>query len=431
MSVAGDSNGGVSENDLRRRFEGQLNKFTNVVKGWQYRWFVLDPESGRLEYYLIEERSGRNRGNQHLAGAVVIPSEEDSQTFTINFASGEIYKVRAIHAKERQVWVDRIRACALLHNEALASNHPPLPIREHLPPTPPGSRSHIASGEPSDQLQNLSLSALDAFGSVHDILHKVDQKHQELAKTIESLPACHDQELLILKATSQSTLLCMENALSLLQEYREHQIATPVVITKHVPKHKALNQGSASLIPVSPHRTLRTPSTPSPMLRIPPPTQATISTWHTSHSTAPNIVSPGFQDSANKKPEHSNNISAELNPNKIEVQSSTKAITVDQQQPTENHQAILSLDHQAVQSTSRSPQHGSHLSSPQRNHPPQPHGSPVINKPNQLFLDPSTARHNPNKSPSHNKSPRSSSPGIMRKFQAVKSGLKMVHNNVK
>ena len=36
------------------RFEGQLNKFTNVVKGWQYRWFVLSPESGRLEYYLLE-----------------------------------------------------------------------------------------------------------------------------------------------------------------------------------------------------------------------------------------------------------------------------------------------------------------------------------------------------------------------------------------
>ena len=54
MSLAGDFQGSLSENDLRRRFEGQLNKFTNVVKGWQYRWFILDPESGRLEYYLIE-----------------------------------------------------------------------------------------------------------------------------------------------------------------------------------------------------------------------------------------------------------------------------------------------------------------------------------------------------------------------------------------
>ena len=43
--------------DLMRRHEGQLSKFTNVVKGWQYRWFVLEPEAGRLEYHLLEDRS--------------------------------------------------------------------------------------------------------------------------------------------------------------------------------------------------------------------------------------------------------------------------------------------------------------------------------------------------------------------------------------
>ena len=36
-------------------FEGQLNKFTNVVKGWQYRWFVLSGETGNLDYYLMDE----------------------------------------------------------------------------------------------------------------------------------------------------------------------------------------------------------------------------------------------------------------------------------------------------------------------------------------------------------------------------------------
>jgi hypothetical protein len=33
----------------------------------------------------------------------VVPSDEDSQTFTVNFASGESYKLRAENAKERQV----------------------------------------------------------------------------------------------------------------------------------------------------------------------------------------------------------------------------------------------------------------------------------------------------------------------------------------
>jgi len=270
-----------NEAEHRRRFEGQLNKFTNVVKGWQYRWFVLDPESGRLEYYLLDEKNGKCRSKQHLAGSVVLPSEEDSQTFTVNFASGEVFKVRASHAKERQVWVDRLRACAYMHNEALAHNHPSLSIREQRPPTPPGSRSHISNGEPSEQLQTLSLSVLDAFGSVHDILNKVDQKHQAIAETIEAFPAsktsdkesedktklrkptCHDDQLLLLKATSQATLKCMEGALSILQELRGNQLAPPVVVHQTIPVPTAFSQSSVNLIPPSPHRNMNSLSTPS------------------------------------------------------------------------------------------------------------------------------------------------------------------------
>ena len=51
----------VTEAELRRRWEGQLNKFTNVVKGWQFRWFVLDPESGTLQYFLMDEKNGKCR----------------------------------------------------------------------------------------------------------------------------------------------------------------------------------------------------------------------------------------------------------------------------------------------------------------------------------------------------------------------------------
>lgn len=272
----------VPENDLRRRFEGQLSKFTNVVKGWQFRWFVLDPESGRLEYYLLEERNGRCRGSQYLAGSVVLPSDEDSHTFSVNFASGEVYKVRATHPRERQIWVDRIRACAHLHNEALASNNPPpLTIREHLPPTPPGSRSHLAkNGEPSEELISLSLSAMDAFASVHDIIHKVSEKHEGIVEFIEAQPlhpakvsdqppdsrsaselmsstkadplSCLSEELLLLKSTSQSTLMCIESALGMLQDLREVELAGPVVVRTSKPK--PFNQGSMSFLPASPSR---------------------------------------------------------------------------------------------------------------------------------------------------------------------------------
>ncbi|ODM88170.1 Oxysterol-binding protein-related protein 9, partial [Orchesella cincta] len=31
--------------------EGPLSKWTNVMKGWQFRWFVLDENTGLLSYY--------------------------------------------------------------------------------------------------------------------------------------------------------------------------------------------------------------------------------------------------------------------------------------------------------------------------------------------------------------------------------------------
>ncbi|KAL1469272.1 hypothetical protein MTO96_004978 [Rhipicephalus appendiculatus] len=50
-------------NKMRQPLEGQLYKYTNVVKGWQYRWFVLNPDIGMLEYYMLDEvKKGKPRG---------------------------------------------------------------------------------------------------------------------------------------------------------------------------------------------------------------------------------------------------------------------------------------------------------------------------------------------------------------------------------
>lgn len=35
------------------KMEGPLTKWTNVVQGWQYRWFVLDEHTGLLSYYTV------------------------------------------------------------------------------------------------------------------------------------------------------------------------------------------------------------------------------------------------------------------------------------------------------------------------------------------------------------------------------------------
>lgn len=42
----------------RKPTEGQLSKWTNLMKGWQFRWFTLDPDSGLLEYYVVRTNDG-------------------------------------------------------------------------------------------------------------------------------------------------------------------------------------------------------------------------------------------------------------------------------------------------------------------------------------------------------------------------------------
>lgn len=81
----------IMHDQNRFPYEGLLYKYTNAMKGWQYRWFILSPESGELHYFLHEtEKNQRPRCSIYLAGAVIAPSDEDSNTFIVNSATGEI-----------------------------------------------------------------------------------------------------------------------------------------------------------------------------------------------------------------------------------------------------------------------------------------------------------------------------------------------------
>ena len=53
--------------------EGALSKWTNVMKGWQYRWFVLDDSAGIFSYYTSKEKMTRGvrRGCVRLRGALI------------------------------------------------------------------------------------------------------------------------------------------------------------------------------------------------------------------------------------------------------------------------------------------------------------------------------------------------------------------------
>lgn len=87
---------------------------------------------------------------EHLGGAVVCPSDEDSRTFTISCASGDILKLRAINARARQEWVDGLRNVAECHTQSIGSQFEMLPLRDAV-------AASDAFGEARQQLHNTEL----------------------------------------------------------------------------------------------------------------------------------------------------------------------------------------------------------------------------------------------------------------------------------
>lgn len=193
---------------------GQLSKYTNVMKGWQYRWFTVDAKTGSLSYYLCDSSTvgddiapsphvlaSAPRGQVQLAGAVVYPSDEDSRTFAIACASGDTVKLRANDARARQEWVDGLRAVVESHMKAMdISNSSPLPPRE-------------------------LLAASDAMVSARQALFLTEQCNASLARAIESIDCASfsptDPDLLLLKAISTASTQCLHQCLGLLQRHQE------------------------------------------------------------------------------------------------------------------------------------------------------------------------------------------------------------------
>ncbi|KAI6064014.1 Oxysterol-binding protein-related protein 9 isoform X4 [Aix galericulata] len=96
--------------------EGPLSKWTNVMKGWQYRWFVLDYNAGLLSYYTSKDKMmrGSRRGCVRLRGAVIGIDDEDDSTFTIT-VDQKTFHFQARDADEREKWIHALEDTILRH----------------------------------------------------------------------------------------------------------------------------------------------------------------------------------------------------------------------------------------------------------------------------------------------------------------------------
>ncbi|XP_054335459.1 oxysterol-binding protein-related protein 10 isoform X5 [Pongo pygmaeus] len=247
-SVAASPSGGGG----RRRepaLEGVLSKYTNLLQGWQNRYFVLDFEAGILQYFVNEQsKHQKPRGVLSLSGAIVSLSDEAPHMLVVYSANGEMFKLRAADAKEKQFWVTQLRACAKYHMEMNSKSAPSsrsrsLTLLPHGTPNSasPCSQRHLSVGAPGVVTITHHKSPAAArraksqySGQLHEVremMNQVEGQQKNLVHAIESLPGSGpltalDQDLLLLKATSAATLSCLGECLNLLQQ-SVHQAGQP------------------------------------------------------------------------------------------------------------------------------------------------------------------------------------------------------------
>ncbi|XP_012942512.2 oxysterol-binding protein 1, partial [Aplysia californica] len=83
-------------------FKGWLFKWTNYLKGYQKRWFVL--QNGLLSYYRNQaEMAHTCRGTINLANAII--HTEDSTTIVISNGGAQTFHLKAGSEVERQKWI--------------------------------------------------------------------------------------------------------------------------------------------------------------------------------------------------------------------------------------------------------------------------------------------------------------------------------------
>ncbi|XP_051577684.1 oxysterol-binding protein-related protein 10-like isoform X1 [Myxocyprinus asiaticus] len=239
----------------KRHLEGILNKYTNLLQGWQSRYFVLDPELGQLQYFINEHsKNQKPRGSLPLIGSSVAPSDEFPFMFTVFAANGDLFKLRANNASEQQMWMTQLQLCARRHSDSSAkgctsssscntSSTSPSAGRtrsfsQHLQPVLQSSNSSAQRqtpqhGTPASVItitHHRSPTASQRACSQHpaglhqvkEVMSQAEGQQKNLVNSIESLPSrgplsSLDQDLLLLKATSAATLSCLGECLSILQ----------------------------------------------------------------------------------------------------------------------------------------------------------------------------------------------------------------------
>ncbi|TPP50551.1 Oxysterol-binding protein 1 [Fasciola gigantica] len=171
---------------------GFLFKWTNYIKGYQKRWFIL--QNGLLSYYRNQaEMAHTCRGTINLANATV--ASTGSTTFLISNSSTQTFHLKAACESEQKMWVSvlltaKSKALALRKYGKLFCSFLRVIFRisVNLERRLSDDSDVYTEGDDDDvEYKNSSMSADDAMRLVNQLLAKMEQHLVDLQRHQETL----------------------------------------------------------------------------------------------------------------------------------------------------------------------------------------------------------------------------------------------------
>ncbi|XP_067355458.1 oxysterol-binding protein 1 isoform X2 [Channa argus] len=182
-------------------YKGWLFKWTNYIKGYQRRWFVLS--NGLLSYYRTQAEMGHTcRGTINLATANI--AVEDSCNFVISNGGAQTYHLKASSEVERQRWVT---ALELAKAKAIQMQAESDESGDDCPavPTTSGQGGSCRNSEIQSTLRTLNNKVEDLV-TCNDLIVKHGSALQRSLSELEVIRVGADMGEKIRQVTERATL---------------------------------------------------------------------------------------------------------------------------------------------------------------------------------------------------------------------------------
>uniref|UniRef100_A0A4W6EKV1 Oxysterol-binding protein n=1 Tax=Lates calcarifer TaxID=8187 RepID=A0A4W6EKV1_LATCA len=182
-------------------YKGWLFKWTNYIKGYQRRWFVLS--NGLLSYYRTQAEMGHTcRGTINLATANI--AVEDSCNFVISNGGAQTYHLKASSEVERQRWITALELAKAKAVRMQAESDDSGDDCPAVPPTP-GQGGGCRNSEIQSTLRTLNNKVED-LTTCNDLIVKHGSALQRSLSELEAIRVGGDMGEKIRQVTERATL---------------------------------------------------------------------------------------------------------------------------------------------------------------------------------------------------------------------------------